>query len=204
MNKEKPLEVSELCKWVVAGEDCLQPFLATDADANVSTYEEEGHFHFPGKDTSLWKLSLLFLSFFIAIWHGLGYLNSPTKDWTWASEVKAPSPNSWTTREFPYQSSCDAIIHGNLKTIAFIIFPTYYLMKHSWQLVIYPSFIRENCSESSVTWTKFYNLWQNVNNSWDYVSSGHSSTPQLLTSPNSDRYTNDLIEDRGFFFFNEW
>ena len=95
-------------------------------------------------------------------------------------------------------------IHGNLKTIAFIIFPTYYLMKHSWQLVIYPSFIRENCSESSVTWTKFYNLWQNVNNSWDYVSSGHSSTPQLLTSPNSDRYTNDLIEDRGFFFFNEW
>lgn len=37
-------------------------------------------------------------------------------------------------------------------------------------------------------------------NSWDYVSSVHSSIPQLLISPNSDRYTNDLIEDRGFFF----
>ena len=28
-------------------------------------------------------------------------LSSPTRDWTWATAVKAPSPNQWTTREFP-------------------------------------------------------------------------------------------------------
>ena len=26
---------------------------------------------------------------------------SPTRDWTWARTVKVPSPNYWTTREFP-------------------------------------------------------------------------------------------------------
>ena len=40
----------------------------------------------------------VFFFFFSAQW-GLWDLISLTRDWTWASEVKAP--NHWTTREFP-------------------------------------------------------------------------------------------------------
>ena len=32
---------------------------------------------------------------------GLRDLSSPTRDWTRGPAVKAPSPNHWTTREFP-------------------------------------------------------------------------------------------------------
>ena len=39
--------------------------------------------------------------------HSLQDLSSPTKDWTWATAVKAPSLNHWTTREF----SCEELTH---------------------------------------------------------------------------------------------
>ena len=44
-------------------------------------------------------LKLVF--FFLAMPHGLQHLSSLTRDWTWATAVKAPSPNHWTAREFP-------------------------------------------------------------------------------------------------------
>ena len=47
---------------------------------------------------SLYYLVLRVFFFFSAQW-GLWDLISLTRDWTWASEVKAP--NHWTTREFP-------------------------------------------------------------------------------------------------------
>ena len=39
--------------------------------------------------------------FFLVVPHGLWDLSSPARDWTWATAVKALSPNHWTTREFP-------------------------------------------------------------------------------------------------------
>ena len=47
----------------------------------------------------------LFIYLFICLvvsWHGLQDLSSPTSDWTQAPAVKAPSPNHWPAREFPY------------------------------------------------------------------------------------------------------
>ena len=77
----------------------------------------------------------LFLSFFIAIWHGLGYLNSPTKDWTWASAVEAPSSNHWTTREFPYQSSCNTIIYS-WKSYSYSIYHFSHTLSHETLLIV--------------------------------------------------------------------
>ena len=42
-----------------------------------------------------------FFSFFLAVALGLPDLRSPTRDWTGAMEVKAPSANHWTARELP-------------------------------------------------------------------------------------------------------
>lgn len=39
-------------------------------------------------------------AFFVVLPRGMRDLNSPAKDWTWPSAVKAPSPKCWTTREF--------------------------------------------------------------------------------------------------------
>ena len=51
------------------------------------------------------NLYVLFVCFcfllFLATWHGLWDLSSLTRDWTWATAVKAPSPNHWTARELP-------------------------------------------------------------------------------------------------------
>ena len=46
---------------------------------------------------------LLFVDFFffLAAPHSLWDLSSPTRCWTWATVVKAPSPNHWTDRELP-------------------------------------------------------------------------------------------------------
>ena len=44
-------------------------------------------------------LVLPLFSFLAASW-GLQDLSSLTRGWAWAPEVKAPSPNHWTTREF--------------------------------------------------------------------------------------------------------
>ena len=42
-----------------------------------------------------------FFFFFLALLCCLPDLSSPTRDWTWAPAVKAPSPNHWTARELP-------------------------------------------------------------------------------------------------------
>lgn len=42
MNKKQPLEILKLSQSVVAGQDCLQAFLAADANANVSTWRGGG------------------------------------------------------------------------------------------------------------------------------------------------------------------
>ena len=42
-----------------------------------------------------------YVFFFLAALRGLRDLSSPTRDWTWAPAVKAPSPNHWTARDFP-------------------------------------------------------------------------------------------------------
>ena len=61
-------------------------------------------------EPALLELDCLFLPqstfFFFFFWprHGLWYLSSPTRDGTQAPAVKAPSPNHWTAREFPYLS----------------------------------------------------------------------------------------------------
>ena len=44
---------------------------------------------------------ILFFLFFVATLCGLRDLSSLTRDWTWATAVKVPSPNHWTAREFP-------------------------------------------------------------------------------------------------------
>ena len=46
------------------------------------------------------KNDILWLFFFLAVPCGLQGLSSPTRDWTWALAVEAPSSNHWTTREF--------------------------------------------------------------------------------------------------------
>ena len=38
--------------------------------------------------------------FFLMALHGLWELNFPTRDGTWATAVKAPSPNHWSASEF--------------------------------------------------------------------------------------------------------
>ena len=38
---------------------------------------------------------------YLAMPNGLQDLSSPTRDWTQAPAVKAPSPNPWAAREFP-------------------------------------------------------------------------------------------------------
>ena len=52
------------------------------------------------------KLSLcpslhFFIFYFLAVPCCLRDLSSPTRDWPWATAVKALSPNHWTTRAFP-------------------------------------------------------------------------------------------------------
>ena len=44
---------------------------------------------------------VFFCFFFKATPHGLWDLSAPTRNWTRATAVKAPSPNHWTTRELP-------------------------------------------------------------------------------------------------------
>ena len=39
------------------------------------------------------------------MWHGLQDLSFLTRDGIQAATVKAPSPNHWTTREFPHLGS---------------------------------------------------------------------------------------------------
>ena len=61
---------------------------------------------------------------------GLWDLSSATRDWTWATAVKAPNPNHWTTRELP---DCEYVkVTGNssslvtapyLYTVNFVSFP---------------------------------------------------------------------------------
>ena len=46
------------------------------------------------------KASIFVWFVFQATTCGLQDLNSPTKDWTWAPAMKAPSPYHWTIREF--------------------------------------------------------------------------------------------------------
>ena len=46
-------------------------------------------------------LRVVFFFFLLAILCSLQDLSSLTRDRTWAMAVKAPSPNHWTTREFP-------------------------------------------------------------------------------------------------------
>ena len=46
--------------------------------------------------------SYLVLLLFFAVPRSLWDLSSPTRSWTWATAVKVPSPNPWTTREFPF------------------------------------------------------------------------------------------------------
>ena len=41
------------------------------------------------------------LCLFLPAPHGLQHLSSLTRDPTWATAVKAPSPNHWTARELP-------------------------------------------------------------------------------------------------------
>ena len=48
----------------------------------------------------------LFFVFFLATPCSLWDLSSPTRDWTQAMEVKVPSPNHWTVREFPHTLDC--------------------------------------------------------------------------------------------------
>ena len=40
-------------------------------------------------------------NFFLATLHGLQHISSQTRDRTWATAVKALSPNHWTSRELP-------------------------------------------------------------------------------------------------------
>lgn len=46
-------------------------------------------------------LSEIYQLFFVAMWHSLQDLNSPTRDWTWGQSSVAWSPNHWTTRAVP-------------------------------------------------------------------------------------------------------
>ena len=53
--------------------------------------------------TRIWNkgsLPIFGFTFLLATPHSLQDLNSPTRDWTRAKAVKAPSPNHWTAREF--------------------------------------------------------------------------------------------------------
>ena len=54
----------------------------------------------PGAKFIVWFSGLLFC-FLWPYCVACGILNSPNRDWTWASAVKAPSPNHWTAREVP-------------------------------------------------------------------------------------------------------
>ena len=51
--------------------------------------------------TASMNMFCLFVCVFFASSWGFQDASSPTRDWTRASEVKAPSPNHWTAREFP-------------------------------------------------------------------------------------------------------
>ena len=54
--------------------------------------------------THIHALLKLCTLFYLFIWLHLvayGDLSSRTRDWTWATAVKALSPNHWTAREFP-------------------------------------------------------------------------------------------------------
>ena len=42
-----------------------------------------------------------FFFWFLVVSHVSWDLSSPTRDWNWLLAVKAPSPNHWTSREFP-------------------------------------------------------------------------------------------------------
>ena len=56
--------------------------------------------------------SYSYLFIYLAMLHSLWDPSSPTRDRTWVPAVKAPSPNHWTTREFPYRF----IFKINIKT----------------------------------------------------------------------------------------
>ena len=58
-----------------------------------------GFFFFNFNFKILFHFKILFI--FWAAPHSLWDLSSPTRDWTWATAVKAPSPNHWTAGEFP-------------------------------------------------------------------------------------------------------
>ena len=59
-------------------------------------------------------MSLLFFWVFLATLRGLRDLSSLTRDRTLATTVKVPSPNHWTTREFPLNE-----LINNLKFLSF-------------------------------------------------------------------------------------
>ena len=54
----------------------------------------------PGKPQNVKAKNSKF-SFCVVVLHSLQNLSSPVKGWTWDPALKAPSPNHWTTREFP-------------------------------------------------------------------------------------------------------
>ena len=51
--------------------------------------------------TSQKRFDWLFIYLSITLLGGLWDLSSPTRDWTWALAVKAPSANPWSARAFP-------------------------------------------------------------------------------------------------------
>ena len=56
-------------------------------------------YHYPAPILSILIALYFFHLFFLAVLSGLQDLGFLTKDWTWATAVKAPSANYWTTME---------------------------------------------------------------------------------------------------------
>ena len=80
----------------------------------------------------------VFFFFFLAALCSLRDLSSPTRDWTWALEVKAPIPNHWTLREFPV---CILFLILKAAPVDIIIFPIF-----KWRN--WGKFLSPKCGES--------------------------------------------------------
>ena len=82
--------------WGFAGE---QPVLSFASSADLAMWGDSSWLIIQ----ALRAQSLNSLSFFLAALLSLWDLSSPTRDWTWATALKAPSPNHWTAGEFPLE-----------------------------------------------------------------------------------------------------
>ena len=70
------------------------------AAAPSAAHREERH-------RTWWGSALLPSFCFLAVTHSLQDLSSLTRGWTQTTAIKVPSPNYWTSKEFPWWSSLD-------------------------------------------------------------------------------------------------